>query len=32
VTALATDNNGIQVLSAPITINVRTNSFHQRHW
>jgi hypothetical protein len=31
VTALATDNNGTQVLSAPVTINVKTNSFHWRH-
>jgi hypothetical protein len=30
VTALATDNNGTQVLSAPVTINVRTNSYHRR--
>ncbi len=27
VTALATDNNGTQVLSAPVTINVLTNSY-----
>jgi len=27
VTALATDNNGTQVLSAPVNINVRTNSY-----
>jgi len=32
VTALATDNNGTQVLSAPVTINVKTNSYHHRHW
>jgi hypothetical protein len=32
VTALATDNNGTQVLSAPVTINVLTNSYRHRYW
>jgi len=32
VTALATDNNGTGVLSAPVTINVKTNSYHHHHW
>jgi chitinase len=32
VTALATDNNGTPVLSAPVTINVLTNSRHRRDW
>jgi hypothetical protein len=32
VTALATDNNGTQVLSAPVTINVKTNSYRRRSW
>ncbi len=32
VTALATDNNGTQVLSAPVTINVKTNSYHHHWW
>jgi chitinase len=31
VTALATDNNGIQVTSAPVNINVKTNSY-RRGW
>ena len=31
VTALATDNNGTGVLSAPVTINVKTNSYHHHH-
>jgi hypothetical protein len=31
VTALATDNNGTQVTSAPVTINVKTNSY-RRGW
>jgi len=31
-TALATDNNGTQVLSAPVTINVKTNSYHHHWW
>jgi hypothetical protein len=31
VTALATDNNGTQVLSAPVSIIVRTNSYHRRY-
>lgn len=30
VTALATDNNGTQALSAPVTIVVLTNSYHRR--
>ena len=32
VTALATDNNGTQALSAPVTIVVLTNSYHRRYW
>ncbi|MGA3181926.1 MAG: Ig-like domain-containing protein [Verrucomicrobiota bacterium] len=32
VRALASDNNGTQVLSAPVTIDVLTNSYHPRHW
>jgi hypothetical protein len=32
VTALATDNNGSQALSAPVTIIVLTNTYHRRHW
>ncbi len=31
VTALATDNNGTQVTSVPVTINVKTNSY-RRGW
>lgn len=32
VTALATDNNGSQILSAPVTIDVLTNAYHPRRW
>ena len=32
VTALATDNNGTQVLSTPATIHVLTNSYRHRYW
>jgi hypothetical protein len=31
LTAVATDNNGIQATSAPISINVTTNLYHIRH-
>ena len=30
LTAVATDNNGIQVTSAPVSISVSTNAFHFR--
>lgn len=30
LTALATDNNGTQAVSAPVTINVSTNAYHFR--
>jgi PKD repeat protein len=32
VTALATDNNGTEALSAPVTIVVLTNSYHRHRW
>jgi hypothetical protein len=32
VTALATDNNGTEVLSAPVTIEILTNAYHPRRW
>jgi hypothetical protein len=31
LTAVATDNNGIQAVSAPVSINVSTNAYHFRH-
>jgi hypothetical protein len=30
LTAVATDNNGTQAVSAPVTINVSTNAYHSR--
>jgi hypothetical protein len=32
LTAVATDNNGTQVVSAPISINVSTNAYHFHPW
>jgi hypothetical protein len=32
ITALATDNNGTLILSAPVTIDVLTNSYRPRRW
>jgi hypothetical protein len=31
LTAVATDNNGTQAVSAPVSINVSTNAYHFRH-